>query len=493
MKYIVGILLLVLVNVNCFSQNDDIYNVTDDKYDELVTRLSSNARLAELSKNDLIRNIAVLSLMLHASAAGMANDSLDALAVKLNTLYGTSYTKPVYSYDASLNETDTMYMDSLSFDSGITWHNYILDSSAVIQICLDTVGNASVFTIYDPSDNTKIMDFDISSVTTGNTRTLTMSDYDFDLNDLFLEVSTFVGNSVAPNNSGSANTGMGYQSLNKNTTGQRNQGLGAQSLFNNTTGSFNSAFGFQSLYGTTGMAIEGNTMFGYQTGFSIQNGSTFNLAAGYHSLYSLTTGDNNVALGSRAGYSQQSGSRNIFIGDSAGYNWLGSDRGFIEVSSTNTPLIDLYFADDSARINGSLTLPSGNDLYIENISDADTNWVYVTGSGKIGSDSLADAGFPFEMETEDLETHFNDRKNGEIKWFYKENNKVKYDYSIKGSPNKVIQKLQSQDELQYIYIYKLHNEIMLLRQKTEEQDKLLVSLARDNKRLKRKVNRKCKK
>ena len=77
-------------------------------------------------------------------------------------------------------------------------------------------------------------------------------------------------------NQGGANTGTGFQALNRNTYGNHNTAAGYSAIFANTSGNDN-----------TGV--------------------------GYLALFSNTTGLNNIALGSNAGYAV-TGSNNIEIG-----------------------------------------------------------------------------------------------------------------------------------------------------------------------------------
>jgi hypothetical protein len=70
--------------------------------------------------------------------------------------------------------------------------------------------------------------------------------------------------------------------------------------------------------------------------------------------FSNTTGINNTYLGYWTGFSNITGSGNVFLGYYAGYYEAGSNRLYIDNSSTNTPLIYGEFDNDIVSINGRL-------------------------------------------------------------------------------------------------------------------------------------------
>lgn len=94
--------------------------------------------------------------------------------------------------------------------------------------------------------------------------------------------------------SGTWNTGVGYQALYTNDYGDENTALGYKSLYSNTTGYYNTASGAWSLYFNT----EGS----------------FNTANGYYSLQANTTGDDNVAVGAYSLMANTTGSSNVAVG-----------------------------------------------------------------------------------------------------------------------------------------------------------------------------------
>jgi hypothetical protein len=116
------------------------------------------------------------------------------------------------------------------------------------------------------------------------------------------------------NTTGSGNTAHGWSSLHSNTTGLNNTATGGSALTNNTTGFFNTANGVGALFfNTTGSFNTGNganALLNNRTG----NNNTGN---GLSALNNNTTGNNNIALGALAGTNLTTGSNNVYI-DSRG-------------------------------------------------------------------------------------------------------------------------------------------------------------------------------
>jgi hypothetical protein len=147
------------------------------------------------------------------------------------------------------------------------------------------------------------------------------------------------------------NTFYGPGALHSNVSGSQNTAFGSFSLFDNTSGSRNVATGAYSL----NKNIDGN----------------HNVATGFASLYNNTTGDSNIGLGDHSGYSNQTGSKNIFLGYQAGYSETGSNKLYIDNSTTATPLIYGDFASNALTINGTLN-STGTFTSTGNISTSGT-------------------------------------------------------------------------------------------------------------------------
>jgi hypothetical protein len=99
-----------------------------------------------------------------------------------------------------------------------------------------------------------------------------------------------------------------------------------------------------------------NTALGSFALFGAGGNHSFNTAIGSDAMYNVTTGSNNTCFGYQSGYNLASGASNIFIGYQAGYNETGSNKFYLDPSSTARPLFKGDFAGDSVTINGSLLI-----------------------------------------------------------------------------------------------------------------------------------------
>ena len=212
-------------------------------------------------------------------------------------------------------------------------------------------------------------------------------------------------NSLSFNTSGTENASLGQNSMYNNTTGYRNAVMGVQALFTNTTGlgnvamgyralrtssnkHYNVGIGYDALYnnngtGNIGMgfyALRGNVSgnynsaigyralgsnasgqrniaFGFYSALDMLTGS-YNITIGDYALNNNINGSNNVVVGRNAGYTNLTGSRNVFIGYQAGYSESGTDKLYIDAStsaaSSTSPLIYGDFAADELKVNGDL-------------------------------------------------------------------------------------------------------------------------------------------
>jgi hypothetical protein len=150
-----------------------------------------------------------------------------------------------------------------------------------------------------------------------------------------------------PTNSGTANTGIGSQSLQSNTNGTNNTAVGYLSLGGNTDGSYNAAFGERALaLNTSG---NDNTADGRHALVSNVDGND-NTASGYLALSANTNGGQNTAVGASALSGNPSGSNNIALGYKAGNTFglgessnidignlgVGGDNNIIRIGSGQT-------------------------------------------------------------------------------------------------------------------------------------------------------------
>ncbi|MDF2438979.1 MAG: hypothetical protein K0Q95_3355 [Bacteroidota bacterium] len=137
--------------------------------------------------------------------------------------------------------------------------------------------------------------------------------------------NTFFGYQSGLVNTGTNNSGFGYQTLNSNTSGGSNSAVGLQALFNNTTGNNNVAEGFLTMVMNT--VGSNNTAIGYHALTSSKAASNAT-AVGYNAMYyanDQTTpyNNNNVALGYEALRGSTTASNNTGLANtSIGYQTL---------------------------------------------------------------------------------------------------------------------------------------------------------------------------
>jgi hypothetical protein len=148
-------------------------------------------------------------------------------------------------------------------------------------------------------------------------------------------------------NTGGANTGIGYQSLQNAANGNNNTAIGYQSLNNDTNGSDNTASGERALFANT--SGNDNTADGRHALFSDTNGND-NTASGYEALSLSTGGSNNIALGYQAGNNFAGNeSSNIDIGNPG----VSGDNKTIRIGSgeTNTFIAGVINGDGGGLTN----------------------------------------------------------------------------------------------------------------------------------------------
>jgi len=148
---------------------------------------------------------------------------------------------------------------------------------------------------------------------------------------------------------------FGYRA-GKVSTGDGNTFLGFRSGETNTTGIHNSFVGSWSGFKNNGTM---NAFLGYRSGYYNSTGSR-NTLQGSYSGYKTTTGSYNTILGYGAGFNNVTGSRNVMIGYTAGYYETGSNKLYIDNTTTKTPLVHGDFATNKLTVNGNFCLPDAS-------------------------------------------------------------------------------------------------------------------------------------
>lgn len=119
---------------------------------------------------------------------------------------------------------------------------------------------------------------------------------------------------------GSANIGIGYNTLLSLTTGKFNTAIGYRASEFNTTGSGNTAFGYNANQ-VNAAGTDYVTAIGYMA--ARNNDSDFITAVGAEALTANTTGQYNTAVGRQALYSNVTNNDNTAVGYQAGYSLNG--------------------------------------------------------------------------------------------------------------------------------------------------------------------------
>jgi len=192
--------------------------------------------------------------------------------------------------------------------------------------------------------------------------------YSWGINNVFMGNYAGVLNEI-----GSDNIFMGFNAGNKNIYASDNIFIGSYAGYNTDSddlppfGSMNIYIGTRSGYSNldgydnvcignkAGEAFTGSSQNVFIGGYA-GNASTTgaNALVGSLAMYRNSTGNHNVVLGAETGYNNLTGSGNIFLGYQSGYSETGSNKLYIENSSSATPLIWGDFANDMLRFNGTL-------------------------------------------------------------------------------------------------------------------------------------------
>jgi hypothetical protein len=187
--------------------------------------------------------------------------------------------------------------------------------------------------------------------------------------------NTFIGKFAGGyNTTGNDNTFIGSDAGNHNTTGYDNTFIGLWAGYNNTTGSFNTFLGhYAGPSNTTGFM---NTFLGDYAGYFNNTGYS-NTFLGRMAGLSNTTGNRNTSIGTEAGYNNTIGIGNVFLGYSAGYNETGSNKLYIDNTTTATPLIYGEFDNNFLTIYGNLEVigPDEGLVYLSNTTANNTTKV----------------------------------------------------------------------------------------------------------------------
>jgi Chaperone of endosialidase len=194
--------------------------------------------------------------------------------------------------------------------------------------------------------------------------------------------STFLGESALLNNTGFANTAIGFNALFSNTTGNantasgtsalvanrtgnQNTAMGGGALFWNTEGSNNTATGYYAMVGTGSYVCYENTATGASALHGITTGS-YNTATGFEALTSNTEGSSNTATGWGALTQNTTGNNNVadgvqaLVSNTTGPNNTAIGRDALLRNTTGSSNIAVGYFAGSNLTTGSNNIDIGN-------------------------------------------------------------------------------------------------------------------------------------
>lgn len=210
--------------------------------------------------------------------------------------------------------------------------------------------------------------------------------------------NTFLGFSTPISMTGDSNVAIGYESMLSATTAVYNTAVGYRTLSSTTdyNSSGNTAIGWKAMeswtYGTSNVAIGENALGG--TG---GNGSSYVIAIGSATGYSLLGGSYSVFIGAEAGRNTTTGTYNSFIGYNSGYAnttgsgnvSLGYDSLRYNTTASNNTAIGYRAAYSNTTSGSGLVAIGYKALYSASTISDGTAVGYQAGYSGGGNDSTA--------------------------------------------------------------------------------------------------------
>lgn len=221
--------------------------------------------------------------------------------------------------------------------------------------------------VFDNADPSKKFAFEASGITTGNTRTGTVPDYDFNMG-ILPTVGAFTQGSViiadANGRLDEDNTNLFYDDANNILR------IGNYINFtSNSVGIFSTS--------TTNPTNTGNhgVFIGTDAGAAVASSGDHNTLIGYRAGYQATTANHNVLIGRSAGEGITEGVRNVLIGREAGQNITTAngnivlgDGGNLLSTGNNNVFVGTSTADGNAAITGERNVVLGTNALQELVS-----------------------------------------------------------------------------------------------------------------------------
>lgn len=193
---------------------------------------------------------------------------------------------------------------SLQKDSVVTVSTVGLVSGAVMD--------DGDFCIAATADNTKLVDFDCSSISTSTTHVVTFANASM-IMPVTSNTSTLLGDAIYSGFAGSRCVGMGQLALDNNSTGNDNTGIGYNALGTVTSSSGNVAVGSGALALLTGSG-DGHTALGCDALANAGSSSFSCTAVGRDACNAVTTADDCIGIGRDALLVCTEGDDNVGVG-----------------------------------------------------------------------------------------------------------------------------------------------------------------------------------
>lgn len=190
-------------------------------------------------------------------------------------------------------------------------------------------------------------------------------------------VGNFAGDSIS---NGEFNVAVGYQALSIMSAGTYNTAVGHRALrISPSSAGFNTAVGAGALEALAGG--EWNIAVGGETGPHLTSGFR-NTFVGYQAGRGITSGENNICIGHMAGPAPGTGPF--------------SNKLFIDVIGTSSPLIGGDFIDNTVVINGNLNIAGADaQTTVSATAIGASATVNITAKGMINFRSRGGTGSPF--------------------------------------------------------------------------------------------------
>lgn len=253
---------------------------------------------------------------------------------------GTEFTDDELSLIANSIEAMRLTEDTVFVDSVLKVNDIVIVGTDIVEI------NSALY-LNDALNNVFIGDFSGVDITTGqhNSTLGIQTGTALTEGDANVIIGAFAGDALTE---GDDNIIIGVGSGTSLLSGNNNVFIGRGAGGGVSTGVDNIHIGYNSGILATG---DRNTTLGTSSGEDITgNNNTF---FGYQAGLQVTGGGANTFLGMGSGTSNLTGTGNIYLGYLSGSSETGSNKLFIDNSSTATPLLYGEFDNDIVKINGT--------------------------------------------------------------------------------------------------------------------------------------------